>query len=69
MFKCNLQSTWDNLHKYIRRNVKRTLDERIERKRAQVKVEGSKDVDTDSDVDGMFKLIGILHQMYGVTTI
>ncbi|KOB77612.1 putative ATP-dependent RNA helicase DDX27, partial [Operophtera brumata] len=29
----------------------RTLDEKIERKRAQVKVEGNKDIDTDSDVD------------------
>lgn len=50
------QTPWDNLHKYVRRNVKRTLDERIERKRAQVKVEGIKDVDTDSDVDGNFKI-------------
>ncbi|KOB64879.1 putative ATP-dependent RNA helicase DDX27 [Operophtera brumata] len=45
------KNPWDNLHKYVRRNVKRTLDEKIERKRAQVKVEGNKDIDTDSDVD------------------
>ncbi|XP_072948297.1 probable ATP-dependent RNA helicase DDX27 [Epargyreus clarus] len=43
---------WDDLQKYVRRNVKRTLDEKIERRRAQVKVNGnSGDVDTDSDAD------------------
>ncbi|KAM3955940.1 dead-box helicase Rs1 [Aphomia sociella] len=46
------KDTWDDLHKYVRRNVKQTLDEKIERKRAQVKVNGNAvDVDTDSDID------------------
>lgn len=46
------KNTWDDLQKYIRRNVKRTIDEKIERRRAQVKVNGNADdVDTDSDVD------------------
>ncbi|KAJ0171349.1 hypothetical protein K1T71_012899 [Dendrolimus kikuchii] len=46
------KDTWDNLHKYVRRNVKRTLDEKIERRRAQVKVNGNADdVDTDSDIE------------------
>lgn len=51
-YDVNLQNTWDDLHKYVKRNVKRTLDERIERRRAQVKVNGNADaVDTDSDID------------------
>ncbi|CAB3249056.1 unnamed protein product [Arctia plantaginis] len=46
------KNTWDDLQKYVRRNVKRTIDEKIERRRAQVKVNGnSNDVDTDSEVD------------------
>ncbi|XP_026750382.2 probable ATP-dependent RNA helicase DDX27 [Galleria mellonella] len=46
------KNTWDDLQKYVRRNVKQTLDEKIEKRRAQVKVNGnSVDVDTDSDVD------------------
>ncbi|KAL0861330.1 hypothetical protein ABMA27_008887 [Loxostege sticticalis] len=46
------KNTWDDLHKYVRRNVKRTIDEKIERRRAQVKVNGNADaVDTDSDID------------------
>ncbi|XP_052744151.1 probable ATP-dependent RNA helicase DDX27 isoform X2 [Bicyclus anynana] len=42
---------WDDLHKYVRRNVKRTLDQKIEQKRAEVKVKGNIDVDTDSEGD------------------
>ncbi|XP_048001030.1 probable ATP-dependent RNA helicase DDX27 isoform X1 [Leguminivora glycinivorella] len=51
------KNTWDDLQKYVRRNVKRTIDEKIERRRAQAKVTGSAgDIDTDeedkdSDVD------------------
>uniref|UniRef100_A0A2A4JES4 RNA helicase n=1 Tax=Heliothis virescens TaxID=7102 RepID=A0A2A4JES4_HELVI len=46
------KNTWDDLHKYVKRNVKHTLDEKIERRRAAVKVHGNADdVDTDSDVD------------------
>ncbi|RVE50799.1 hypothetical protein evm_004548 [Chilo suppressalis] len=46
------KNTWDDLHKYVKRNVKRTIDEKIERRRAQVKVNGDAEaVDTDSDVD------------------
>ncbi|XP_048484168.1 probable ATP-dependent RNA helicase DDX27 [Plutella xylostella] len=46
------KNPWDNLQKYVRRNVKRTLDDKIERRRAQVKVHGNADdVDTDSDVE------------------
>lgn len=45
------KNTWDNLHKYIKRNVKRTIDEKIERRRAQAKVNGTADeLDTDSDI-------------------
>ncbi|CAH2057037.1 unnamed protein product, partial [Iphiclides podalirius] len=44
------KNPWDNLQKYVRRNVKHTLDEKIAKRRAQVKVEGnSGDVDTDSE--------------------
>ncbi|KAG6453895.1 probable ATP-dependent RNA helicase DDX27 [Manduca sexta] len=46
------KNTWDNLQKYVRRNVKQTLDEKIAKRRAEVKVNGNGDaVDTDSDVD------------------
>ncbi|XP_063833471.1 probable ATP-dependent RNA helicase DDX27 [Ostrinia nubilalis] len=46
------KNTWDDLHKYVKRNVKHTIDEKIERRRAQVKVNGNADaVDTDSDID------------------
>nr|XP_037873905.1 probable ATP-dependent RNA helicase DDX27 isoform X2 [Bombyx mori] len=46
------KNTWDDLHKYVRRNVKRTLDEKIEKRRAHVKVHGNADsVETDSDVE------------------
>ncbi|XP_063388221.1 probable ATP-dependent RNA helicase DDX27 isoform X1 [Cydia fagiglandana] len=44
------KNTWDDLQKYVRRNVKRTIDEKIERRRAQAKVTGSAgDIDTDED--------------------
>ncbi|CAH2097485.1 unnamed protein product [Euphydryas editha] len=42
---------WDDLQKYVRRNVKRTLDQKIEMKRAEAKVKGNADVDTDSEAD------------------
>ncbi|CAK1590909.1 unnamed protein product [Parnassius mnemosyne] len=46
------KNPWDNLQKYVRRNVKHTLDEKIARRRAQVKVAGnSEDVDTDSETE------------------
>ncbi|XP_073959768.1 uncharacterized protein [Choristoneura fumiferana] len=46
------KNTWDDLQKYVRRNVKRTIDEKIERRRAQAKVSGSAgNIDTDSDAD------------------
>ncbi|CAG9792901.1 unnamed protein product [Diatraea saccharalis] len=46
------KNTWDDLHKYVKRNVKRTIDEKIEMRRAQVKVNGNAEaVDTDSDID------------------
>ncbi|KAI5633267.1 DEAD/DEAH box helicase domain-containing protein [Phthorimaea operculella] len=46
------KNTWDDLNKYVRRNVKRTIDEKIAKRRAQVKVYGNaEDVDTDSDVE------------------
>ncbi|XP_053618325.1 probable ATP-dependent RNA helicase DDX27 [Plodia interpunctella] len=45
------KNTWDDLHKYVRRNVKQSIDEKIERRRAQVRVNGNADVDTDSDLD------------------
>ncbi|KAL4716010.1 hypothetical protein ACJJTC_003799 [Scirpophaga incertulas] len=47
-----VDNTWDDLHKYVKRNVKQTLDEKIERRRANVKVNGdAQAVDTDSDID------------------
>ncbi|XP_068624912.1 probable ATP-dependent RNA helicase DDX27 [Battus philenor] len=46
------KNPWDNLHKYVRRNVKHTLDEKIAKRRAEVKVHGNKgDVDTDSEAE------------------
>ncbi|XP_045455888.1 probable ATP-dependent RNA helicase DDX27 [Melitaea cinxia] len=42
---------WDDLQKYVRRNVKRTLDQKIEIKRAEAKVKGNADVDTDSEAE------------------
>ncbi|XP_046973500.1 probable ATP-dependent RNA helicase DDX27 [Vanessa cardui] len=42
---------WDDLQKYVRRNVKRTLDQKIELKRAEAKVRGNVDVDTDSEAE------------------
>lgn len=35
----------------MRRNVKRTLDQKIEQKRAEAKVRGNIDVDTDSEAE------------------
>lgn len=48
------QDTWDDLQKYIKRNVKQTLDEKIAKRRAQVQVNGNADVDTDSEMEGIF---------------
>ncbi|XP_050355844.1 probable ATP-dependent RNA helicase DDX27 [Nymphalis io] len=42
---------WDDLQRYVRRNVKRTLDQKIELKRAEAKVRGNVDVDTDSEAE------------------
>ncbi|XP_045505039.1 probable ATP-dependent RNA helicase DDX27 isoform X2 [Colias croceus] len=44
------KNTWDDLQKYIKRNVKQTLDEKIAKRRAQVQVDGA-DLDTDSEVE------------------
>ncbi|XP_038218422.1 probable ATP-dependent RNA helicase DDX27 [Zerene cesonia] len=43
------KNTWDDLQKYIKRNVKQTLDEKIAKRRAQVQVDGGADLDTDSE--------------------
>ncbi|XP_014366734.2 probable ATP-dependent RNA helicase DDX27 [Papilio machaon] len=46
------KNPWDDLQKYVRRNVKHTLDEKIAKRRAEVKVHGnSGDVDTDSEAE------------------
>ncbi|KAF9793911.1 hypothetical protein SFRURICE_003431 [Spodoptera frugiperda] len=46
------KSPWDDLQKYVKRNVKHTLDDKIQMRRAAVKVNGNaEDVDTDSDVE------------------
>ncbi|CAG4939021.1 unnamed protein product [Colias eurytheme] len=45
------KNTWDDLQKYIKRNVKQTLDEKIAKRRAQVQVDGGADLDTDSEVE------------------
>ncbi|XP_045762672.1 probable ATP-dependent RNA helicase DDX27 [Maniola jurtina] len=45
------KNPWDDLQKYVRRNVKRTLDQKIEQKRAEAKVKGNVDVDTDSEAE------------------
>ncbi|XP_026728502.1 probable ATP-dependent RNA helicase DDX27 isoform X2 [Trichoplusia ni] len=55
------KNPWDDLQKYVRRNVKQTLDQKIEKRRAQVKVHGnSNDVDTDSDVEAKDSDVGEL---------
>ncbi|OWR47703.1 putative ATP-dependent RNA helicase DDX27, partial [Danaus plexippus plexippus] len=43
------KSPWDDLHKYIKRNVKQTLDQKIEKRRAEAKVKGNID---DSESEG-----------------
>ncbi|CAH4023860.1 unnamed protein product [Pieris brassicae] len=45
------KDTWDDLQKYIKRNVKQTLDEKIAKRRAEVQVNGNADVDTDSEAE------------------
>ncbi|CAG9570830.1 unnamed protein product [Danaus chrysippus] len=42
------KSPWDDLHKYIKRNVKQTLDQKIEKRRAEAKVKGNID-DSESE--------------------
>ncbi|XP_050671446.1 probable ATP-dependent RNA helicase DDX27 [Leptidea sinapis] len=45
------KDTWDDLQKYIKRNVKQTLDEKIAKRRAHVLVNDA-DVGTDSEDEG-----------------
>ncbi|XP_041974712.1 probable ATP-dependent RNA helicase DDX27 [Aricia agestis] len=45
------KNPWDDLSKYIKRNVKYTLDEKIAKRRAEVQVDGKVDVDTDSEAE------------------
>ncbi|CAK1543490.1 unnamed protein product [Leptosia nina] len=40
---------WDDLQKYVKRNVKLTLDEKIAKRRLQTQVNGNADADTDSE--------------------